>query len=124
MYVMLRGMKDGMDRFINDCLAQYLPYEYEPGKVGKLQLGMRPIQLYEIVFPEDQLENVCGMIQPYSLQGTGTKEMKIATWLRRFLRLKKIPKVPPKNAIPNKYVSVVGLGLKKDNFSDEKIEFI
>ena len=121
---MVRGIKEATDRFINDCLAQYLPFKYDPDKEkGALQLSMRPIQLYEIVFPADQLNEVCAIVQPYSLNGAEAKEQKIAKWLGKALGivgLKPIPQgIKPNLRVRNKAVSVIGIGLKEDAWNGE-----
>lgn len=100
-----------LDRFVNDLMAQYMPYVYDPDKpAGKVQLGVRPIQLYEIVFPEKCLNDVVGLLSPYD-----KKAEPLARILRRVMHLAKVPEdVAKSGAIVNEFVAVTGIGIKKD----------
>lgn len=114
LYVIARANKDRLDRWINDVTAQYLPYEYEKGKVGRVQIGVRPVQLLEIAFPESQLEEVLKIVRP----NTKHKQKLIGT-IRRMLGLEEL-KNEIKNVLfykfPNDNVSITPIGIKRDNF--------
>lgn len=118
LYVLARGNKDKLDRWVNDILAQYLPFEYEKGKPkGLLQVSVRPIQLYEIVFPEEHLETVLGMVRPYGCKFS-KRIQRLAGVFRKVMGLDKIPEKEARcnNRVISPFVNVVGLGTKKDAY--------
>ena len=114
LYFMTRGNYYRVFRFVQDCLARYYKYEYMPGKDGILQLSMRPMQLWESVFPDSALDDVLNFIWPYNPAGA-----KTAALLRRWMQLEKIPamdasKNPHYPLVGARSVSVTGIGIKKD----------
>jgi len=133
LYLIARGSKDRLDRWVNDCLARYYPFKCgENNKkpiIGRLQLSMRPIQLYEAVFPEEHLDAVVGALQPYGGYGfaTGVKKHMIKL-LRKLLKLEPIPqglKVDAdkfNNVLYGEFVDVMGVGIKRDKDYHTKIE--
>jgi len=129
LYLVTRGIKDRTDRWVNDCLARY--YDYKCGEVagkpivGRLQLSMRPIQLYEVVFPEEHLNQVISDLQPYG--GYGLQEgfiKKLVSLLRRMLKLEDIPKgiLPNNTSVFSEGVDVFCVGMKKDKMIPVKRE--
>ena len=76
--ILPRGIKHDVDRFINDLQAQYFSYvpkgkmkeEFErnmkcklnDGQAVGVQLAVRPLIPYELVFPEGSLPNVLSTI--------------------------------------------------------------
>ena len=79
-----------------------------------MQFQVRPIQLYEFVFPEERQEEVIGMIQPYAIGKWRDRAAKI---LRTFLGLEEIPKGisrEGKRYINIESIEVIGIGIKKD----------
>ena len=114
LYVIARANKDRLDRWINDVTAQYLPHEYETGEVGQLQIAVRPVQLLEIAFPENQLEEVIKIVRPVV-----NHKDRIISILRRVLGIEKYEKEIP-NAlfyrVPNNDVAITLVGIKKDVF--------
>ena len=125
LYVLTRGIKPATKQWENDLLAQHLPMEIlMKGKNGKLkkkptkcstQLQVRPVNLYEIVFPEESLQDVLGMVRP-SNQNAG-KFSKFISMFSRMMGLKKIPDYKCKQLPLGNGVSVIGLGLKKDKMN-------
>ena len=122
LYVLTRGILSATKQWENDLNAQYLPFEVlEKGKNKPTkylaQLAVRPVNLYEIVFPEESLQTVLGMVKPEMSKGVAGKFSGFIKMFSRMLGLKKIPKyeqtVPPSGA----GVSVIGLGLKKDQMN-------
>ena len=118
LYVLARGIKPNLDKFVNDLLAQYLPYRFGPekGMVGQIQLGVRPIELLEIAFPKESLDQVLEMVWPYDETG-GIH--KYVSFIRKLIPgLKDIPPRPKKAKftprVYRKSVSVLGLGIKED----------
>jgi len=118
MYVILRGIKDRQDRYVNDLLARYYHYDWQKGQdKGAVQLAVRPIQLYELVFPEQAYEDVYKTIWPVAWERKGWINKALAV-LGKLLGTQKIPE-PPKDWQPNPYfnrdgVECAGIGIKKD----------
>lgn len=74
----LRANLDRLNRYVNDLLAQYYMFDHNKDvQKGLLQFGVRPIQLYELVFPEEHLKDVLEMIMPRQ-GGKGEKLFKMA----------------------------------------------
>jgi hypothetical protein len=139
MYIIARGHLDRLRRWEQDLTSKYFPYPYEPlrdgkARIGNMQLSVRPIQLYEVVFPKEYLNDVCQLIQPYGGYGISPK---IINLLRKGLNVsgadfKPIPVVPPdmgtvakdengndvfippKNFLIREGIDVLGLGIKED----------
>ena len=117
LYVLARGNKDRVDRWVNDCLARYYPYKYsnkEPP--GLLQLSVRPIQLYEIVFPKNHLNDVLSFTYPLDFPITRNYVKAI----RKILGLKKINMngIKPNPLVNSRDVAVTGIGIKEDSFKN------
>jgi hypothetical protein len=114
LFVIARANKDRLNRWINDITAQYLPYEYETGKIGQLQIGVRPVQLLEIAFPEKHLEEVMKIIRPQR-----NHKGKLIYFLRKVLGLEDYDKELKDQLfyrIPNNDVAVTFVGIKKDAY--------
>lgn len=132
LYVLTRGILSATKEWENNLAAQYLPFEVlEKMKNGKLkkkptkyvsQLAIRPVNLYEIVFPEECLQDVLGMVKPSCNKGNVGKFARFIKMFTRMLGLKKIPEYTPKMLPPGIGVSVIGLGLKKDKMNWKKID--
>ena len=72
LYVMTRGQLDFTNRWANNLTAKYYPYKFDKDKrPGMVQLALRPMQFWEIVFPEPYLDQVLSIVQPYD--GGNTK---------------------------------------------------
>ena len=125
-YCLTRGIKHDVDRFITELQGKYLPYEFEKGKQGLVQFSVRPIQLWEMVFPEPALPNVMTTLfsdgnvrkseSEFSYAGRNDKYL----WaMRKLLNSKPFPKFDPK-AIPlplyKKNIEIAGIGIKKDSY--------
>ena len=132
LYVMAKGIKPHLEKWQNDLLAQYVKV-YQKGipiKGAVVQLAVRPVQLFEIGFPKEELDNVMNMI------GTGdyiTKRYprlhKMAKYFRKFFGLKQVPL--PKNPYAvfqptnsQKAVAIVPIGIKEDIVNKEGFEQI
>lgn len=153
LYVAARGNLDRLKRWENDLTGKYNPYLINAGRRttdnkgwlvapvwGMYQLAVRPIQLYEIIFPEHAKDAVLGMIQPYG--GYGIKPLKtkiLRGALSKMLGidLEEIPEVkpeegvvdqegnftPPRNFLIRDGVDVLGIGIKKDKVVEQtKVE--
>lgn len=125
LYVLTRGILSATKEWENNLAAQYLPFEVlEKGKKKPspylAQLAIRPVNLYEVVFPEECLQTVLGMVKPACCVGVAGKFSKFIKIFSRMMGLKKIPKYTPAILPPGDGVSVIGLGLKKDKMNWDK----
>ena len=125
-YALVRGIKHDVDRYINDLQAQYFPYEVPHQPKGYVQLAVRPIQLFEFVFPKDSLQEVLMTISPDIHQWhVGNppqwKSQDKYIWaLRKMLKAKEIPVIDPKTPrrlIYNFNVHVQPIGIKDDEIN-------
>lgn len=114
LYAIARGQVDHLERWKNDLSSLYFPFKYQPDEPkGKLRLGVRPVEILEIAFPEDCLDDVLKIISPRSGRLT-----KTTNFLRKLLGLKRIPDFDVNNPmkIHRPFVDVMGIGLKKDRW--------
>jgi len=115
LYCLTRGIKHDVDRFINDLQAQYFNMpNYKKGNI--VQLGVRPVQFWEIVFPKEALDQVL----PTVIHG-GHKfnvwEEFLMKRLRAMLKAKKIPVFDanaPRRMVYHQNVECTGIGIKDD----------
>jgi hypothetical protein len=119
LYVLTRGVLNATKDWENALSHQYLPFEVlEKGKKVPTkylsQLAVRPVNLYEIVFPEESLQDVLGMVKPVSHETVSGKWAWLVNFLSKKLGLTKIPDYKPKQLPLGDNVTVIGLGLKKD----------
>lgn len=122
LYCLARGEKDAIRKWENDLSAVYLPMETKTnGKKDKLslaQLQVRPVNLYEIVFPEEHEAIVMGMLKP-TITGEGFLGkhwlINVTKFFRKILGLKKpLTEYKPKLLPVNAGVCCFALGTKKD----------
>ena len=111
LYVIAAGHKDKMERWLNDLTAQYLPYEYEEGRVGQLQLMVRPVQLLEIIYPEKLHEEILKIMAPWRTWEDSRGLGKLSWLLRKALRLKPL-KINAKNYNQYQNYKVMGEGIR------------
>ena len=130
LYVVARGQYRWLQDWVANLSARYLPYKHTKDQPpGMVQISVRPVQLFEIAFPEPCLERVLGMVWPYDggntkppTEGSGPtligKVYKKLLGMSRIVGLKQIPfvkKSPEWQLVnPHAYVGVTGVGLKKD----------
>jgi hypothetical protein len=130
--MLTRGIKPRVDRMINDLLSRYYPLDNVPNPITKqrekviTQLAVRPIQLWEVVFPETALDEVLSLIGPYNWNPKHNTQL---AFLRKMLG-KGIKKLPPQKSLKNfkNYeimrklithdIEVAGIGIKKDHIVD------
>ena len=127
LYLAIRGHKERVERWLNDCLAQYYPYKHKKDEEkGILQLAMRPIVLYECTFPEDQLMTVLATLRPRDIKGferTGLSN-KLAGVIRKLLKLDPMPtdeeikKHKPIYPMNKTDIDITAIGTKKDTYKD------
>ena len=128
LYVVMRGIKRAQDYFIEQLgTLKYPIWIRKDGQLiqAKVQLAIRPIQLYEIVFPEDSFEDVYKAVWPAGYQRKGITNWFISK-LRYLFGAEKMPEVPkdwkPDEDIYREGVEVAGIGVKQDKFTYEGLE--
>lgn len=134
LYVLARGIKPHLDKWQNDLLAQWVPMhqngkpKVEQGMPVYIQLAVRPIQLFEIVFPEEEVDAVMGLCGAgsYMLDEHPSLNFGVKT-LRKVMGLETppIPSVKHPLMQPHplfKSVDITPIGLKKDKFNAEGVE--
>lgn len=132
LYMIVRGIKHDVDRFINGLSERFLPFKYK-GKDSFIQVSVRPIQLYEIAFPKEHLDVMINTLKPDEkcyewMENTKYKWLKKYAFLfRKLLKLKPIPKAqnPDRMVLYGENVERILLGLKEDeNLKDGETEGI
>ena len=118
----VKGNIASVKRWEEELSSVKVPHTWE-GEQGVRRLGVCPMNLYTINFPQDQLQTVLSVVgigsnyvlERYPILNKGVK------YLRRVLKLKPVPK--PKSIVPHmqpdqvfKAVAVIPIGLKDDQF--------
>jgi len=121
LYCLTRGIKHDVDNFINQLTGQYFPYTYDPSlqKAAYVQFAVRPIQLWEFVFPEPCLQEVMQTIKPDTEY---PKDEKMMFMLRKMLNASKIPSIDPKilgRPIYKNNIDITMIGTKKDYYVEK-----
>lgn len=111
LYALTRGIKFDVDRMVEGLSAMNLPY----GR-GLVQLAMRPVQLWEMVFPEKSLPVV---LKSLSWNNVQRKEIKPHVFaLRKLLGAKPLPKFDfkkfPSVFVYHNNVGFYPIGIKHD----------
>jgi len=125
LYLAVRGILNQINRWEQDWNADYRQFFNDKNEfLGMLQTSMRPIRLYEMVFPEPQLMPILRKLQPSESWNPAYK--KYINMIRIGMRL---DKMPPLSSIPQRIttdahcfndVNIVGIGLKKDRYENGK----
>lgn len=120
---MSRGVKHMRDVFVSHMQSQFFPRIRTNSETGEEEIDMvqgalRPVELWEYVFPEESLEDVLSMLnfQNGACPGYGLSKSKYAM-LRKALKCDKIPKFPDadkKNIISLHGMGLHPIGIKKD----------
>lgn len=120
LYAIARGIKHDLDRCIHHLSATFLPMKNSGGKV--VQVGVRPIAIYEIVYPEEHHELMCNTVFKW---GDGNSQHKrhnkFTAIIRKMLGVDKLEFT--KNAalhLPayNENIEWIGIGQKEDRKFD------
>ena len=122
LYIITRGMKTEVDRFVNDMSAQYFPI-FIDGKPAYVQLAMRPIQLWEMVFPEESLGEVIATIRRDPGGSANRLGYAKRFGLQKMLGCKPIPKLlnlSKKRIVYNHNIAIEEIGIKKDRKTTER----
>ena len=138
LYITTRGIKDAVNKWINDLSAQWYPYPLKKGVTREslkkfypngvpeptptsiaLQMAVRPIQFWELAFPKNDLQSVQKMI--WGKNGAGNQGWKFKALygaMRKMLGAKKVPKfdenVQQRYILKNDFVGVDPIGIKDD----------
>lgn len=119
-----RGVKQWIDEFITELQGIYLPWHAKIKGQDKtdwcVQVGVQPIQLWSITFPEEHKDLILTTI----LGGEGTNKGKCNTprlrkyfdIIRKFIGLEPIPDYSTAKFLPiqKEHMEVIGIGIKKD----------
>ena len=134
LYLITRGVKDHVAKFIEQLAGQHLPMKYrKPGDTALkdyyIEVAVRPIQFWEVVFPEEQKDIMlnsifCDPSQP-AVKGVGYQGKTQHRWhdkyvwaIRKMLGcgVEPIPEYSTSHYIPffKDSIEMVGIGIKKD----------
>lgn len=119
LYILTRGTLRAHRDWEEMMAGQFLPMEVKDAKGKKetayFQLQLRPVRMYEVVFPEEHEDKVMGIMKPTTPEGFGGKWGKVGLWFAKRLGLKPaIKDWKPFLIPPNSGVSILALGTKKD----------
>lgn len=127
-YIITRGIKHDSDRFITELQGKYLEwFKDKEGKSHVVGVGVRPIQLWEIVFPEQHLDLMMNTLfcDETTRKGNGlsyAKRNKKFLWaMRKILKSKQFPKLKDTSfslPIYKSNIEIAGIGIKKDEYKD------
>lgn len=131
LYIATRGQKDKVDTLISDLQAQFFSYRHSPHEQpGMLQLGVRPLQLWEIAFPKEHLQEVMATLNGSTFTLKDYRRLpKVLSWVvgsvRKLMGLGEVPKIiepRKKRVLRNFDVDIKFLAIKND--ADGKTELI
>jgi hypothetical protein len=121
LYCLTRGIKKEIDQFITELQGKYLPFTMS-GVDCFVQFAVRPIQLWEFVFPEPMKDVVLTTILGKDGGKTQHKKHNKFVWaLRKILDVKKIPNYNTEKFMPisRQHMEIVGIGIKEDYYDEE-----
>lgn len=132
-FIATQGIKRLVDKFMQDLGAWYLPYKKEG--VTHVELGVRPIQLWELIIPEESYETVMRSIHMNANGSmTSSDERKLSftgkqglSMLRKALGAKPCPKWNKEGEarlLTNGNVGVLPIGVRKDKRSKDGVELL
>ena len=148
--MMVRGIKQQMDlwemfmqtqmfhwkrnKLLKDKKGNYRKnkdgtFKRGPDELTRVQGALRPIQLYEYVFPEECLKEVIPMLNMHDITSVRPEVNNFAWILRKMMKLKKLPDYPemkgkPQTDLTGRYipchngVAVYPIGIKLDGKAD------
>ena len=98
-YILTRGQKEKVDAWIRDLQAQYFPYKTSPhaeSPPAALQLGVRPVQFWEIAFPKECLPEVMALLNASTFDTKDKRKInRLFAWILKLANvfgLKPVPK--------------------------------
>ena len=129
--IMTRGMKMFVDNFFNLLQGQYLPWEVKSdgdGKngmhnlkkgTGSLQLIVKPIQLWDIVFPREHRDLMLNTLLTNKGKPMNSNIQQYMWGFRKSMKLNKIPDYDTSKALPvtsaRAHTEFIGIGVKDDH---------
>ena len=118
-------VKDKDGKFI---LKEDGTYERGADEFTRVQGALRPIQLYEYVFPKECLPEVAAMLGMHDIKSTRPEISNFSWILRKMMKLKPWPEFPELKGkttqqITSKYVPLQGIaaypiGIREDDKKD------
>ena len=119
-----------LESVILTCVAGLVAVKYKPmvdiidengKKVNCVQLGVRPIQLWEMVFPKEDIKEMLSTLHTNERTFSSKQEMLMGT-LRKVLGAKKAP--PVDLSVPSRIVRKINMecqviGMKEDGVREE-----
>lgn len=127
LYVVARGIADRLNRWENDLLAKFYMFDWQKGQQPRaLQLGLRPIRFYEIVYPEPFHREVLETIYPY----WNEKNWKMDAGKRILQKILNCGPIEDREKFQIKqnmklytdFVQCTAIGMKKDRYNEDGIE--
>lgn len=126
LFFMTRGVKHNRDVFVTHMQSQFFPWtrknlKTKKNEVANVQGALRPIELWEYVFPEEHLDEVLTMINAGQPHWGNGKAKYLVGALRKVLGAVKLPKwekVPTNKYIFREGVGIEIIGIKKDERAD------
>lgn len=126
LYFITRGVQHRVDLFKTFMQTQMFPLKRKNLKTGKyetigVQGGLRPVQLWEYVFPEESLPDVLTMLNMNDIKKDSAIPSAKLALLRSATKSKKIPKTKKTKRnrfIPTECVAIHGIGIKKDRYGE------
>src|SRR3990167_317074 len=124
LYGITRGIKHETERYINDLQAQYFGYAAMNGQNFNVQLSVRPIQLWEFVFPKEHFNEVLATVSTSPIIKLNDWRSKYLAGIRIALKAKKIPndidltKIPGRTVYKNN-VAFYPIGIRDDEIWEE-----
>jgi hypothetical protein len=130
-YFLTRGIKHDVERFINELSAKYLPFNYK-GEKSLVQVAVRPIQLWEVVFPEEHKDTMLRSLFNEKLgQKRGEpfhkRHKKFIYVLRKILGVQEIPYFDKEGDIIPFYdenIDKTAIGIKEDKRDNDNTEIL
>lgn len=119
-YFILRGHKMWADRFIQELNAKYLPFVFK-GENKFIELMVRPIQLFEVVYPKECYDvvqtTIFGIDKSAGADAYGDDKMKLGQMaFRQMLGAKPFPDWKTTRQLPltKNGLSILGIGVRED----------
>jgi len=123
-----RGNKESVELFIKELSSKYIPLPFTNKKTGKVvnvahTIHVRPIQLWEIVFPKEQKDAILTTLFPDGQVTEGGGIRKLINFFFKFLPFKRIPKdwdTSNKFYVNRTAVEIMGICMKDDEIQPFK----
>lgn len=118
LYLITRGEKFFVDEFINQLRGKWLPMENENKLPLQIQIGVRPIQLWEIAYPKEHHDVVLNSIlkgnppmrEEYKSMDKYLKLLRYVLKLQEVGDYKKSLILP----LPTDHIDLIAIGTKDD----------